>query len=340
MGIIYVYAEGSVSRIHALQPPRYAPKPFQSLNDTGERDPGGGAQGRRAHSVVHGEKTGNMQADTPVALGRKQMEGSALGGDLYPPGIKLSGMMDPHSPHGDGQAFFHVGRRFIVSVENGNAALGKKLLFGSPVIFKCLVIIQVILRQVGKQSRFKGDSRHPLLRQRMGGYLHDHQLHSLVGHAPQQGKQIYRFRRGTFGIYFFFPDKILNGANKAHLFPGSLGNGFDHIGHGSLSVGAGNSQHGQLPLRMPVKACGSPGHGLPAVRNDQLRHIQRQGTLADQGRSTLFHRHGGKVVPIGLFSYQAAEQTAPAHLSGIVIHGGYLRLRPRILYAQILGDPG
>ena len=47
------------------------------------------------------------------------------------------------------------------------------------------MVIQMILRQVGKDRRFKFDAVHAALIQRMGGSLHHHKFHAFILHLAQ-----------------------------------------------------------------------------------------------------------------------------------------------------------
>ena len=75
------------------------------------------------------------------------------------------------------------------------------------------MIVQMILGQVGKFPHLELDAMDPLLIQGVAGYLHNHHIHLLVLHLPEDPLQIHAFRCGALGIDDKIADHIPNGAD-------------------------------------------------------------------------------------------------------------------------------
>ena len=76
-------------------------------------------------------------------------------------------------------------RMRIIPVHHSLPRLRKNAHFCRKIVFKGFMVIQMILRQVGKDRRFKFDAVHAALIQRMGGSLHHHKFHAFILHLAQ-----------------------------------------------------------------------------------------------------------------------------------------------------------
>ncbi len=75
--------------------------------------------------------------------------------------------------------------------------------FGSYVIFHRLVEIQMILRQVSKDSRIIFDTGYPVQCQCMAGYFHNDMSHAFFIHQCQKTLQFNNIRRRIVNRQFF-----------------------------------------------------------------------------------------------------------------------------------------
>ena len=127
-------------------------------------------------------------------------------------------------------------------------------LFRLVVIFHGTMIVQVILRQVGKHGNIKVCITNALLHQSEGGNLHHHIVTAGICHLRIQLHQIIDKRCGVVCMYGLSADFILNGSDQSHSMAIFHENMLDQIGNRCFSVGAGDTDEMHLPFRV-AKPC-------------------------------------------------------------------------------------
>ena len=221
--------------------------------------------------------------------------------------------------HRTGQALGQLIGPRIVGIDNSVPAQRKKAFFGGQVIFHGLVVVEMILGQVGKNRRVEGTALHPILIQRVGGYLHDAVGAALRRHEREHALQVIRIRGGVSRRQHPGADHILDGTDKPDLVAAGLQHRLEHAGGGGFPVGAGDPHHMQL-FRRPAEPVGAHKRPGPAGRGSQKLAGKPHVPLRDNDR-----RPGLR----GLFSVGVAVLRGP-----LDAHEGPARLHP----AGIAGD--
>ena len=155
------------------------------------------------------------------------------------------------SKPGTGDPLGIVPPGLVVQIENGYPSLLEEQFLRRPVGLHGAMKIQVVAGQVGKYSRRKKETVHPVQAEGVGRYLHNHMGASRIGHLPQQLLNFPGFRGGPVRRKNLFSDQVLIGADKPH--PGArrlLQHRLEKIGRGGFSIGAGDANYGKLLRRM------------------------------------------------------------------------------------------
>ena len=183
-----------------------------------------------------------------------------------------------------GNPFRNLLQMAVVYIHQPQTALPKDLLLVKQIFFKILMLIlaNVILRKIGKNSIVIDNSRHPAHFQCLGRHLHHTALTACLCHFPKIPVKLIGFRRGVDCIIMLLSYPYSVGSDDSRLPSRSLQKRTDHVCRGSLSLGSCNSDHQKLPGRIAEPGCRQKSQGLPALLCQNHRHIGRD-------RNRLFH---------------------------------------------------
>ena len=208
--------------------------------------------GQHTQSVVDGKASGYRQPypgnGVPghrLKLYPLREQAEVLGREIrLVPALRVSKGRNRHR-------FGIVPARLVVQVEHRSGALAEQQPLGVPVGLHGTVEVQVVLGQIGEDTRPEGDAVQAMEHQGVGGCLHHHVGTPRIRHLPQQLLHLVGLRRGAVGGQALLPDQVLVGADQPHLcVEAPLQHGLEQIGGGGLSVGPGDRQQGQFPGRM------------------------------------------------------------------------------------------
>ena len=138
--------------------------------------------------------------------------------------------------------------------------------------------VQVVPAEIGESGYSIRQAADAVKCQCVGGYLHHRVGAPGIGHLPQQTLHLPGFGGGAAGGEDRVPDAAAVGAHET----GPDAQGLEHAcrqpGHGGFSVGAGDADEVQLPVRVAEEVSGHPGQGLPGVGdNDVGQALHRMG---------------------------------------------------------------
>ena len=196
------------------------------------------------------------------------------------------------------------------------------------------MIIQVILRQVGEDRRFKFDPVHAALIQRMGGYLHHHKVHAFILHLAQDALQIHAFRRRPLRVDDAFPDQVADGSDQADFPAALLSDRLEHVGGAGLSVRSRYPDDAHPARGVSIKRSRHLRHGDARVFHDHLRHGQRKFPFHHKRRRACSHRLRCVSMAIGKRADDAAEHIALPDLAGIVLQRCDRDVLPRAFFMR------
>ena len=185
----------------------------------------------------------------------------------------------------------------------------------------------MILGQIGEEAHVELNARHPVEVQGMGRDLHNHMGAARVGHLPEQGLELQAFGGGPLGREHLLADHILNGAHQTHLGPQTvLQQVLEKIGGGSLSVGAGDAQHGHFLRRVAVPIGGGQSQPQPGIGQPDIAALGGRSLAEDAGRPPLLG-HGNILVAVGIEAPDGHEEVAGLHGAGVIGNAGDRGLR-------------
>ena len=168
-------------------------------------------------------------------------------------------------------------------VDADNAARGVVLREQARLRFEVrlerMVVVQVVLRQVGKRRDGEGRAPRALQIERVRADLHGHRVATLVAHAREQLLQIRRFGRGMRGFLVHAAHANAHGSDDARALAGHLRDMLHQVGGGGLAVRAGDAHQRQVLGRMVVEVRRRNGHGLARVLHHDLRDVSRVGQV-------------------------------------------------------------
>ena len=218
--------------------------------------------------------------------------------------------------------------RLVVAVEHRDRTAfgGKKQFLGLLIIFHRLEKVEVILREVRKNTSGKGNSFLLPIKQRMGGNFRHHVFHAAFEHIRKHFMQKNRVGRGEFGRDLLFSVIDTERPPHRHGFSRAAQNGGEHIRSRRLSVGSRDADDFQLIRGVAVKSCGHQAHGGARIGNDDLRNFQFQFPFRDRSGGTRELRIPRKGVGIRLSAREAKEQISRRTEPTVCRETFYLRI--------------
>ena len=216
----------------------------------------------------------------------------------------------------------------VVQVHHHVLHLAEQAFLCGEIVFKGLVIIQMILRQVREHAHLKGKAPQPQLVQRLAAGFHYRERAARQHHAAEQRVQVPRLGRGIFCGHVHGVDLGVDGANEPRFAARLLQRLLDERGDGGFSVGARDGHQPQLfggtaeKILAQLRVCLAAGGHLHLAG-------QAQRTLGDDAHGARLQRLARVVVPVGRHAPGAHEHRARAGPAGILRNEQRLALRQR-----------
>ena len=193
----------------------------------------------------------------------------------------------------------------------------------------------MVLGQVGEHPHVKGQPRHPVLDQGVGGDLHHYKGTPGIGHGPQQLLQFIALRGGAVGGQLLLPHQVPVGPHQPYWdAEGLLQHLFDKAGGGGLAVGPGDGDEGHLRPRVVKPVGRGQRQGQPGVWGGQPRAGALWRLLAQHRRGPPLHGLVNKPAAIRLGARQGDEQRPRLQRPAVIGQGGYLHVPVKILFRQ------
>ena len=181
----------------------------------------------------------------------------------------------------------------IIFIIDRRIALCKQPRLCRAVFLHGIVVIQMVLRQIGKHTHREVQAVHPLQCQRMRGNLHHHMGAALVCHRAQQPLHLPGVRRGTGRFFRALPHHVLYGAHQAHLrMQHRFKNLLDQIGGGGFSVCAGNAHKRHARCRIAEVVFRHQRQGTAHGADKHIGHILLRHFPANHAAGAAGHRPG------------------------------------------------
>ena len=325
MGIVANHGEVPSGGDHFAAAP-HTGAGFQSLADIVHRHTHGTACSHRCQCIGHIEHAGQVQVYRIGLSAAAQPEAGAVCPQLNGIGIEIcliaAAVGDFRTGHFAVQPLAVV----IVCIDHCRITPAEQQFLCLIIIFHGAVIVQVILRQVGKHRRREMGFADPLLHQPERRNLHNHIITACLCHFCIQSHQVVDKRRGVVGVDDLVPDLVLNGTDQPHFSAVFRENMLDEIGDRGLAVGTGDTNETHFPFRMPepcgtefsVQGTGVLGEDLPVAQSQIMIYQNRRGSLFQSLRCGS--------VSVKAFTPNAGEHHAGLHLSGIVRQSGDLQI--------------
>ncbi len=198
----------------------------------------------------------------------------------------------------------------------------KKSCLAGKIGLLCLMIIQMITGQMGKDGHLPVDAGCASLLQGMGGDLHNHHTTLGCGQALQsslQGNGIWRRQR--IRQVDAWPTDA-GSAYDAHFSAIAfllLQDGFEHGGGAGFAVGTGDGHHGHVAAGMTIKGAGEQGEGDTWLRVNQLADLfgQLQRAIMQNGQRTGCQSLFDKVGPRGGAARKCGKKITGLHLARV-----------------------
>ena len=205
----------------------------------------------------------------------------------------------------------------IVEIDNRLTGLLEKLVLGRQIVFKGTVVIEMILREIGKQRDIKMHPCYPLLCQRLGGDLHHavrtarfyHLVEKLIEFVWVRGRQLRREH--------LVPHHILHRADQPRLIPRSIQDLLDQEGGGRLPVGACDPDQMKLFRRIFKKRFTHQRIRGPGIWHEHLARNPRVIFRNDRSGTGL-DRFRRCRVSVEILSSDADKRASGPNLPGIV----------------------
>ena len=145
--------------------------------------------------------------------------------------------------------------------------------------------IEVVLGQVGEDSRIVFDAGDAVQGQGMAGNFHDDMGHALFLHEGQEVLEFDDIRRRVVNRQFFIVDEGVDGADDADMISCSPQDMGDDVSRRRLAVSAGDADHAHLLARIIIK---ERDHVFQGVMD--VRYLDLDGAL---GQVEVFRRQDG-----------------------------------------------
>ena len=188
--------------------------------------------------------------------------------------------------------------------------------------------------QVGEHTDLVPHTRHAVHHNALAGNFHDTAVTPGVGQLAQDTLQVVAFGGGVVQVVVMVGVVDAVGANHAHPVPGGFQHCLDHVGGGSLALGAGHADHGHLPGGVAEIGRRQHGHGVTGVVGFQDGHLGHGGdhlggqiVLDDQRRRALGHHVGRKLMAVALGAHNADKKAAGGHFARVIVNVGYLGIQ-------------
>jgi len=203
-------------------------------------------------------------------------------------------------------------------------------LLGVEIMFKIMVKIEVVPRQVGEHGGVEIDVIGPPQFQGVGRNLHDDGVDTVLHHTVQDLLEVPRFRGRVRRRHLPSAPPVIDGADNAGITAVALHDGFEHVGDRRLAVGAGNAdgQHGAG--RKPEEGRRQAGQGRPGVAGGQQADtpvlqpakVGKPIPGDTDRRSAVIDRCINEAVPVAGKTLDGDKKATLPDLTGVVFNGG------------------
>ena len=196
----------------------------------------------------------------------------------------------------------------------GRVILAEQARLRLEVRLEGVMVVEVVLRQVGKRRDRERRGVRALKVERVAGDLHGHHVAARVAHAGEQMLQVGRFRRGVRRFLMYIADDGAHGADDARSLARHAGDMLYQVGGSGFAVSTRDAHQRKRARRIVVEARRRLGHGLARVGNDHFRDVSGVG----QVDLALHHEHLramvdgvlGEGVAVGFHADDAEERVA------------------------------
>ena len=180
------------------------------------------------------------------------------------------------------------------------------------------VQVEVILREVREDERVEADAVEPVEHRAVGRGLDRDAPVAGVEHLAEEALEVDRLGRRVRGGPGRASDDPLDGADE----PGRAAGGGEHRAQqergGRLPVRARHAGDLERARRLAEEDVGGDGHRGARVLDEELRHVELERPLDDEGGGAGRHRARREVVPVGTRSGNAEEHRAGRDAIGVV----------------------
>ena len=150
----------------------------------------------------------------------------------------------------------HDHSALVVGVDQGKRPFGQlveEALFGAYVLVESLVVVQVVVGDIGKNTSREGQSGDPLLVYGMGAHFHECEAATGGHHLGQQAVELHRVRRGIGGGHDQLPDPVFDGREQSAFIPHGTKEPEEERSRRRLAVGARDADQAEGRRRVAVE---------------------------------------------------------------------------------------
>ncbi len=221
----------------------------------------------------------------------------------------------------------------IIHIRQGKCPLREcieEALFGLQILGKGLVVVEVVVREVGKKSTRKVQPISALLYNGVRRTLHEAVVASGIDHLAQHPVQANRIGGCMGRGHLSLVDLIDHGRDQPRTVAQLTHQLIEERRGSRFAVRTRHTDQLQLAARIIVEGRGHAGHRPLAILHQQVGHLgmnrQRQ-LLAHHRRSTALDRHRNKAMTIRSRSSHGKEAAAACHLTRVEAQIRNLHLR-------------
>ena len=307
---------------------RYGVKGLDSLVDSGFIDAFGMGCADGSQRIVDIEQARDIHVEVDVDEGADDIKGGFLQFDFQVGPFEVGILFDTVGQDlavagledilGPGIVDIDDSRLVFLDVVGSGQAL-EELGLGGDVVFHGLVEIEVVLGQVGEDSRIVFDAGDAVQGLGMAGNFHDDMGHALFLHEGQEVLEFDDIRRRVVDRQFFIVDEGVDGADDADMIACSPQDMGDDVSRRRLAVSAGDADHAHLLARIIIKERDYVFQGVMDVRYLDLDSALGQVEVfrRQDGDGPFFDSLGCKGGAIDVDTGNADEEIARFNLARI-----------------------